>query len=87
MESCQSYFLDRSERTTRIKIVVCGAACVLLFGALSNTNAQPRREDRRVRSYVGPNRHVMVIVRGGMFTMGSPLTEPGRPGSRVEKRK
>src|SRR5215212_10265393 len=31
-----------------------------------------------VRSYAGPSRHTMVVISGGEFVMGSPLTEAGR---------
>ena len=80
MESFQSYVPDRAER--KIRIVVCVAVGVLLFGSISNTHSQQRNEDRRSRSFAGPNGHVMVSIAGGGFTMGSPLTEPGR--SQVE---
>ena len=80
MESWHSYLPGWAKQ--KIKIAVCGAACVFLFGAILTAHAQRRQQTRRVRSYVGPNSHVMVIIPGGTFTMGSPLTEPGR--SQVE---
>lgn len=80
MKSLQPFVLDRAGR--KIKIVVCRAACVFLFGAILTAHAQPRQQIRRLRSYVGPNGHVMVVIPGSTFTMGSPLTEPGR--SQVE---
>lgn len=76
----QSHGLVRSER--KIKIVVCATAFVFLLGLVLNTPSQPRRQTRRVTSYFGPNRHEMVIIPGGSFTMGAPLAEPGR--SQVE---
>ena len=78
MKSFQACALNRSERTSRIKIGICGAACVFLIGATLNTYPQRRQGNRRARSYVGPNGHVLVTIPGSTFTMGSPLTEPGR---------
>ena len=82
MESFQPYVRDRAERCSKIKMAVRGVACILLFGALLNTQSQRRNEDRSLRSYAGPNGHVMISIAGGGFVMGSPLTEPGR--SQVE---
>ena len=80
MESLQSYLPEGAKQ--KIKIVVCVGACVFLLGVIFKTYPQRRQEDRRLLSYVGPNGHVMVSIAGGGFTMGSPLTEPGR--SQVE---
>jgi formylglycine-generating enzyme required for sulfatase activity len=53
-----------------------GLLLLILSAALV---AQRQTEDRaRTSSYSGPNGHVMVIISGGQFVMGSPATERGR---------
>jgi len=40
----------------------------------------------KLRSYSGPNGHDMVVVRGGEFMMGSPLSERGRSPEETQHR-
>lgn len=68
--------------------VIWGVACILLLALASQTHPRSAQhphsdqqrptQQRRLRSYSGPNGHVMVVVPGGKFLMGSPLTERGR---------
>ncbi len=62
------------------------ATLVVIALALSAAGYAARRNGRQAapRSYPGPNGHVMVVVPGGEFMMGSPPSERGR--SRVESR-
>ena len=56
-----------------ILTIVFAVSC---FISIPETHSEQRA--RRLPSYSGPNGHVMVIVRGRTFTMGSPLSERGR---------
>jgi formylglycine-generating enzyme required for sulfatase activity len=50
---------------------------VALGGAVVARQA-PNNPEAVLRSYAGPNGHLMIAIRGGEFTMGSPLSERGR---------
>ena len=70
---------------TGILTIVFGVLCFLLFGVPLKTH--PRSNQRSgVRSYSGPNGHVLVIIRGRDFMMGSPLSEDGRSEEEIQHR-
>lgn len=62
------------------------AACLFLFALAVDIQPQPRQQTKKLRSYSGPNGHVMIVIRGSEFTMGSPLTEHGRSQEEVQHR-
>jgi formylglycine-generating enzyme required for sulfatase activity len=55
----------------------CFLGTVLFFAALGSRPSSLAQETK-VRSYRGPNDHVLVMISGGTFTMGSPPGERGR---------
>ena len=69
----------------RIKIILY-AICVSLFGGATAAQSQSAQRKGHPRSYAGPNGHVMLIIRGGEFRMGSPLMEPGRSAEETPHR-
>src|SRR5438309_476894 len=71
---------------SRIKIIVFGIVWLSLFGTALKITPQSNQRTRRLRSYSGPNGHVMVIVPGGEFTMGSALAERGRSQDEIPHR-
>ena len=64
------------------RATVGAVMAVALFGAVSAGRQPLRQQAARLRSYAGPNGHIMVVVPSGQFLMGSPLSERGR--SKVE---
>lgn len=71
---------------TGIKTIFCSAVCLFLFALAIDTQPQRRQQTKKLHSYSGPNGHVMVVIRGAEFMMGSPLTERGRSQEEVQHR-
>lgn len=70
----------------RIKKILYGAACLLLCAPATETRPRAAEHARRLRSYPGPNGHVLVVVPGGEFMMGSPPSERGRSEEETQHR-
>src|SRR5262245_298148 len=68
-----------------VKAALRGLLCLLFVSAVLTAQRQPE-EAARVSSYSGPNGHVMVIVPGGEFVMGSPPGERGRAADETQHR-
>jgi formylglycine-generating enzyme required for sulfatase activity len=62
-----------------------GLGFVLLSTALA-AGQRATTDPIRQSSYSGPNGHVMVVVPGGEFVMGSPVTERGRSADETPHR-
>ena len=58
---------------------------LLLLSAALVAQARQANETR-ITSKTGPNGHVMVVIPGGEFVMGSPETEPGRTSDETRHR-
>ena len=55
----------------------------VLLASLGSLFPYPTAQETKVSSYQGANDHIMVVIRGGTFIMGSPLDEPGRSDDEV----
>src|SRR5690349_7056053 len=71
---------------SRIKTIVFAVVCLSLFGAALKAYSQANGRRGRLRSFSGPNGHVMIIVPPAEFMMGSPLTERGRSQDETQHR-
>ena len=71
---------------SRIKTIVFAVVCLSLFGAALKAYSEANRRRGRLRSFSGPNGHVMIIVPPAEFMMGSPLTERGRSQDETQHR-
>jgi len=58
----------------------------VLLASLGSLFPLSTAQESKVSSYQGPNDHIMVVISGGTFTMGSPLDEPGRSDDEVPHR-
>ena len=58
----------------------------VLLASLGSLFPYPTAQETKVSSYQGANDHIMVVIRGGTFIMGSPLDEPGRSDDEVPHR-
>jgi formylglycine-generating enzyme required for sulfatase activity len=67
-------------RAVLIAIALGSLACVRQAPQLGDEQRIP------VHSYTGPNAHVMVVIPGGDFMMGSPPTEHGRSTAESQHR-
>jgi formylglycine-generating enzyme required for sulfatase activity len=76
----------RTRMRSRPKTILYGILCLCLFGAELTIHPQSRQQTARLRSYSGPNGHVMVIIPGGEFMMGSPVSERGRSPEEIQHR-
>ena len=66
--------------------VVVSASCLLASACAHASQEALDSRPTQVSSYLGPNAHTMVVIRGSTFTMGSPLTEPGRSNVEIPHR-
>jgi len=58
----------------------------VLLASLGSLSSLSTAQETKVSSYQRPNDHVMVVINGGTFVMGSPLDEPGRSDAEVPHR-
>jgi len=54
------------------------AMCVIVMACARVPQQGLDDRGTRITAYTGPNAHAMVVIPGGLFTMGSPPSEPGR---------
>jgi formylglycine-generating enzyme required for sulfatase activity len=59
---------------------------LILFGTVLTAQHRSIEESVRLRSYSAPNSHLMVVVTGGEFMMGSPRSERGRSEDETQHR-
>jgi formylglycine-generating enzyme required for sulfatase activity len=69
-----------------IRKLLCCTAWLLLAAQAPSTLLHSVTPRDQVRSYPGPNGHVMVIIPGGKFMMGSPTKELGRAPGETQHR-
>jgi formylglycine-generating enzyme required for sulfatase activity len=62
------------------------AICLVLSCAGQQTHQDSSQQTRSLRAYQGPNGHVLVIIHGGEFMMGSPESERGRSVAETQHR-
>jgi formylglycine-generating enzyme required for sulfatase activity len=58
----------------------------VLVASLGSLFPLSTAQETKVSSYQGPNDHIMVVISGGTFMMGSPPDEPGRSDDEVPHR-
>jgi formylglycine-generating enzyme required for sulfatase activity len=63
----------------------CLLGTALFFAALGSRPSSLAQETK-VSSYRGPNDHILVMIGGGTFTMGSPPSERGRSDEEISHR-
>jgi formylglycine-generating enzyme required for sulfatase activity len=59
---------------------------LVLFCTVLTAQQRSLEETVRLRSYSAPNSHLMVVIMGGEFMMGSPLSERGRSEDEAQHR-
>src|SRR5689334_13537922 len=77
--------LPHNRMHSAFKIVIC---CVigLLSLAAGQTHSRFGQKTGKRRTSSAPNGHVMVVIAGGKFMMGSPLSERGRAEGEIQHR-
>ena len=69
------------------RLVGRSAVALLLIGCAGLTGRQSSSDrSPRLPSHAGPNGHVMVVIPGGEFSMGSPEHERGRDPGETQHR-
>jgi formylglycine-generating enzyme required for sulfatase activity len=66
--------------------ILQGVTCVVFFGAAVAAGQRSVQQAVGLHSYSAPNGHVMVVVTGGEFMMGSPRSERGRSEDETQHR-
>jgi formylglycine-generating enzyme required for sulfatase activity len=70
----------------QLRHLVLGVISLVLFAATVAAQQPAAGQPDRPRSIPAPNGHVMVVIRGGEFVMGSPTAERGHSDTETQHR-